>query len=137
MTLEPAADANDPKCAEVMVRMPDAVAGLDRRWTDAQSTAAWGSPVAAIFRCGVEPPGPTEDECISTDGVDWVVSDLGDQNYTFTTYGREPAFQVFIDRADDEGAAQADPGSVLGRLSPLIRDAVEQTRECVARVPAG
>ena len=41
--LEPAANANDPLCAEVTVRLPDSIGDQARVWTDAQATAAWGT----------------------------------------------------------------------------------------------
>lgn len=42
----PADDANNPACADVIVRLPSTVDGLDRRYTNAQSTGAWGDPQA-------------------------------------------------------------------------------------------
>ncbi|MFM6980227.1 MAG: DUF3515 family protein [Micrococcales bacterium] len=53
VSLEPAADANNPACAEVIVRLPDTVADFEKRATNAQSTAAWGTPAAVILRCGL------------------------------------------------------------------------------------
>jgi outer membrane murein-binding lipoprotein Lpp len=41
---DPAADASDPDCAAVVVRLPDTVAGLAERETNAQGTGAWGQP---------------------------------------------------------------------------------------------
>lgn len=38
--MEPAKYAEDVRCAEVSVRVPDTLAGERRRWTDAQATAA-------------------------------------------------------------------------------------------------
>jgi hypothetical protein len=48
-----------------------------------------------VWRCGVTPPGPTTDECIEVDGVDWVRHPLADGS-SFTTYGRDPAVQVLV-----------------------------------------
>ena len=48
--MQPADNANDPACAEVIVRLPNTVAELDRRTTNAQSTGAWGDPVAVELR---------------------------------------------------------------------------------------
>jgi len=96
--MEPAKGANDPACAEVSVRLPDSVDGQSRIWTDAQATGAWGNDGSAILlRCGVTPPGPTEAKCISLGGVDWVVDETQAPKYLVTTYGREPAVEVFID----------------------------------------
>src|SRR4051794_17572569 len=61
--MEPAADATDPACADVIVRLPDTAADVDRRETDAQGTGAWGDPASVLLRCGVEPSGPTTLPC--------------------------------------------------------------------------
>lgn len=101
--LEPADDANNPLCADVMVGLKDAnsIADLDRRWTDAQATAAWGAPGgdSAIFlRCGVTVPGPTAElQCATLEGVDWLVDDSETPYLRLTTYGRDPAIQLYID----------------------------------------
>jgi len=96
--LEPAPNANDPLCAEVTVRLPEAVAGQDRRWTDAQATGAYGDPTAVLIACGVPVPGPTSElQCITLEGVDWLVDDSQAPGMRMTTYGRDPAVQVFVD----------------------------------------
>ncbi|MDT0157025.1 DUF3515 family protein [Microbacterium sp. ARD32] len=98
VALEPAQDANNPACAEVSVRLPDAIGDLPRRWTDAQATAAYGDPTAVIVACGVEVPGPTAElQCVTLDGVDWLVDDTLRPKMRMTSYGRDPAVQVFVD----------------------------------------
>lgn len=97
VSLTPAADANNPNCATVMVRLPGTLAGQDRHWTDAQATAAWGSPSTVIFSCGVTQPGPTTLPCQTVNGVDWIIDDSDAPTYRFTTFGRTPAFQVLVD----------------------------------------
>ncbi|WP_448810340.1 DUF3515 domain-containing protein [Agromyces bauzanensis] len=94
---ETAPHASDPDCAAVVVRLPDTVAGLAARETNAQGTGAWGQPAAVLLRCGVEPPGPTTDRCVSVDGVDWVIDESDAPRYLFTTYGRTPAVEVLVD----------------------------------------
>src|SRR5690625_299577 len=91
--IEVAPNATDPLCAEAMVAMPEEIAGHERRRTDSQSTAAWGEPAVAVFRCGVEPPGPTTDECVGANGVDWVVREEGKIGRA-SAYGRESAMEV-------------------------------------------
>jgi len=73
---------------------PATVAGESRVATDPESgsVAAWGDP-AVIARCGLEPLGPTTDDCVTVDGVDWVVRSLRDGSMA-TTYGRDPAMEV-------------------------------------------
>ncbi|WP_254359612.1 DUF3515 family protein [Microbacterium hominis] len=95
--LTPGPLANDPACADVSVRLPDAIGDLDRRWTDAQATGAWGDPAAVLFTCGLEPTGPTTLRCISVGGVDWLVDESEAPRFRLTTYGRTPAAEVYVD----------------------------------------
>lgn len=130
VSLEPAENANDPACADVSVRLPASVAGQDRRWTDAQATTAWGSPASIILTCGLEPPAPTTLPCRPLDGVDWLVdeSQAEDNRYTFTTFGRDPAVQVYLDY---DVAGSAD---VLGAISPILAAQLPATgSECIDR----
>nr|WP_206697449.1 DUF3515 family protein [Microbacterium aquimaris] len=114
VALDPAADADDPLCADIIVRLPDALDGQDRRWTDAQATGAWGDPSAVLLTCGVTPPGPTEAQCITIGGVDWIVDDSQAPTYLITSYGRTPAVEVFVDNE------AVSPNEVLGSLGPLV-----------------
>lgn len=130
VTLEPAEDANNPACADVIVRLPDTVADKPKRETNAQSTAAWGSPAAVILRCGVAVPGPTTDPCIALNGIDWIADESEAENdtYRYTTYGREPAVEVIIN-------ADAATGGVSGTtalidLSSAV-SALPATTACV------
>lgn len=98
VALEPAPHANDPACADVTVRLPDSIGDQDRRWTDAQATGAYGDPTAVIVACGVEVPGPTATlQCASLEGIDWLVDESEAPRMRMTTYGRDPAVQVFVD----------------------------------------
>ncbi|WP_353810195.1 DUF3515 family protein [Agromyces sp. SYSU T00194] len=97
VALEPADDAIDTGCADIVVRLPDEVAGQPQRPTDAQGTGAWGDPAAVLLRCGVEPPAPTTLECVDVNGVDWIIDDADAPRYVFTTYGRVPATEVIVD----------------------------------------
>lgn len=95
--MTPAADANNPDCASVTVRLPDTVADLKKRETNAQATGAWGTPAAVLLTCGVEVPGPTTLPCVSINDVDWIEDDSQAPLYRYTTYGRTPAVEVVID----------------------------------------
>lgn len=101
--MEPADAANDPACAEVMVRLRNvpAIGELDRRWTDAQATAAWGAPgdsSAVLLRCGMPKAQPTSElQCVTLEGVDWLVDTAETPNILLTSYGRDPAVQLYID----------------------------------------
>ncbi|WP_295788767.1 DUF3515 family protein [uncultured Microbacterium sp.] len=123
VAMQPAKDANDPACAEVISRLPKSISGQERRWTDAQSTGAWGDPAAILLTCGLETPGPSTLPCRSFDGVDWLVdeSQAADNRYTLTTFGRSPALQVFLDY---ESASSADVAQAIG---PLVRDYLPAT----------
>lgn len=83
-------------CREVARAWPAVVAGLERRETAVQSAtvAAWGDP-AIIARCGAPVPGPTTQQCLDIDGVDWVAVPLRD-GVEYTTYGRDPAIEVLV-----------------------------------------
>lgn len=95
--LQPAADANNPGCADVIVRLPDTVGGLERRETNAQATGAWGIPTAVQLYCGVEVPSASTTRCIEVDGLYWLVDGDDAPTYILTSYGREPAIDVVID----------------------------------------
>jgi len=111
VSMTPAKQANDPACAAVMVRLPDSVDGQQRRWTDAQATGSWGDPTTVVLTCGVDAPGPSTLPCQSVGGVDWLIDDSEAPRYRFTTFGRTPAVEVYLDYDVVSGA------SVLGALS--------------------
>ncbi|MGP5220497.1 DUF3515 domain-containing protein [Arthrobacter rhombi] len=94
-TVQPADDAANPLCADMMVAMPDELAGYELRPTTSQATAVWGDPAKIILRCGVNVPGPTTDQCAGVNGVDWVAKE-GEVAWTLTTYGRTPATEVLF-----------------------------------------
>ncbi|MCC6270609.1 MAG: CRISPR-associated protein Cas5 [Microbacteriaceae bacterium] len=96
--MTPAQDATNPLCADVIVRLRTvpAIDGFERRTTDAQATAAWGTPSAILLRCGVPVPGPSTLLCATVKGVDWLRDDSQAPNYIFTTYGRDPAVEVIV-----------------------------------------
>lgn len=123
--MDAAPNANDPACADVIVRLPDTVAGLDRRTTNAQSTGAWGSPASVLLYCGIVPSGPTTDECVSVNGVDWIIDPSQAPFYRFEAYGRNPGLQVVV---DSEAVSGTD---VLARLGSSVQ-VLPQERECVA-----
>lgn len=111
--VEPAADAQNPGCAEIMLRLPEQIGDAERRDTTSQATAVWGDPAVAVLRCGVDVPGPTTTQCVGVNDVDWL-SQEEDGRWTFTTYGRTPATQVVVDDSDDSGQ------SVLTDLTAAI-----------------
>ncbi|MEV7972295.1 DUF3515 family protein [Cellulomonas sp. NPDC089187] len=146
----PAAEyAQDPECARVILALPDSLGdGLDRLDTTSQATAAWGTPdQAVVLRCGVEPPGPTTEQCVTMETasgatVDWLVraeslpadgtspsptatldpaSDPGGSDWTFLSYGRDPAIEVQV------------PAAVVGDRSTTFLDALVPA---VSQVPA-
>ncbi len=104
VVLDPAADATNPDCAKVIVALPQTVAELASRETDAQATGAWGEPTGVILRCGVPVPAPTATlPCVTVDGVDWLRDDSDAPNYVFTAYGRDPAVEVILDGEQTSG----------------------------------
>jgi hypothetical protein len=106
LTVPAAADAANPLCATVVLALPRDLDGMPRIGTGSQATAAWGERSApVVLRCGVEPPPPTTDPCVTADdgttAVDWVAVESapdadGATTWTFTTYGRDPAVEVVV-----------------------------------------
>ncbi|MBO9569310.1 MAG: DUF3515 family protein [Cellulomonas iranensis] len=124
--------ATDPVCAAVVLATPDSLGeGLDRVATDAQATTAWGEPRdAVVLRCGVEPLGPTTERCESVTTpngptIDWVIVE-DDGDWTFTTYGREPAVQLLVPGA----VAESRSTSFVDALGPAVAR-TEQLRQCL------
>ena len=124
VSLEPAADANDPACADVMVRLPDTASQLTRRDTNAQSTAAWGNPTSVIFRCGLPEVTASTLPCVTTSDVDWLVDESQKPKYRFITFARKPAIEVIVDSEKATGV------SALDDLASAIQ-AIEPTKNCV------
>lgn len=116
VSLQPAPDANDPHCAEVTVRLPQTLDGFARRWTDAQSTGAWGEEGGGsniLVACGVEVPGPTTLPCSTLSGVDWIVDDTDAPYYRITSFGTDPAVEVYL---DSETVSSAEVLDALGNI---------------------
>ncbi|WP_209323324.1 DUF3515 domain-containing protein [Brevibacterium renqingii] len=124
--VEPAKDAANPKCADIMLTLPDQISGEQARTTSSQGTKAWGDPNIAVLRCGVTPPGPTTDRCVSVSGVDWISqpADDDDTTWKFTSYGRTPAVEVLVNRKAESG------NDVLAAVSPALAKIKPET-ECV------
>ncbi|MET1042904.1 MAG: DUF3515 family protein [Microbacteriaceae bacterium] len=129
VVMETGPDAASTACAEVSVRLPDTVAGLPSRETDAQATGAWGDPAGVFLTCGVPVPGPSEATCIEVAGVDWLRDASNELLTVFTTYGRDPAISVGIDAVNVSG------GPALEDLSSAV-SVIEQTSRCLARTEA-
>ena len=53
VSMQPAPDANNPLCADVTVKLPNRIGTLERQYTDAQATGAWGDPTGVLLSCGV------------------------------------------------------------------------------------
>lgn len=123
-TVDPAPNAADPECAEVMLALPESIGDHDLRQTDSQSTAVWGDPAAAVLRCGVQPPGPSTEHCVSADGVDWL-SVEEDENWRLTSYGREPTVEVVLD------VERVASSTAMVSVGPAVEN-VEQDRTCTA-----
>lgn len=124
VSLEPAADANNPGCAEVIVRLPDVVDGQERRTTNAQSTAAWGNPATIILRCGIEPVEVSTLPCVTSSGVDWLVDESAKPSYRFISYARTPALEVIVDSEKAVGV------NTLDSLASAV-SSIEATKTCI------
>ena len=108
-----------------MLRMPDEIAGEKSRTTSSQGTEAWGDPNIAVVRCGVTPPGPTTDQCVSVSSVDWISKASEEEDtWVFTSYGRTPAVEVLVNRKAESG------NNVLAAISPALT-AIKPEAKCV------
>ena len=116
--------ANDPGCAEIIVRLPSETDGQTKRTTNSQSTAAWGEPVAITLTCGLEPVMVSALPCITAGDVDWIVDDSAKPNYTFISFGRTPATAVTIDSTKSSGA------NVLEDLGQAVQF-TKQSKKCL------
>lgn len=118
--LSPADEANSSTCANLVVRLPDRADNLERRDTDAQSTAAWGLPAAILFRCGLPLVTVSELPCVTSEGIDWLVDNSKAPSYRFITFGRNPASEVIVDSTKAVGVnALDDIGSAI-KFQPTV-----------------
>lgn len=131
--MTPAPNSNDPACADVMVMLPASVDGEQRRWTDAQATAAWGDPLAVLLTCGIEPPGPSALPCQEVGGVDWLVDDSRAPQFRFTTYGREPALEVYLEYGSPDEQGTVSGRTTLESLGPAVNRLPETGHVCLDR----
>jgi hypothetical protein len=131
VSMAPAADdANDPGCAEVTSRLyygsePVAIGDYALRSTDAQGTAAWGTPTTVLLYCGVPVVEVSELPCIEYNGVFWLREEL-DAGYAFTTYGREPAVRLVVGSDFNQS-----PGVAIDELTDIIALLPENGRVCL------
>jgi len=123
VALEPAVDANNPECAEIIVRLPDTLADQLKRSVNAQSTAAWGEPVAIILRCGLEVVEASALPCVTAAEVDWLIDDSNAPSFRFISYARFPATEVIIDSTVVAGV------TVLEQLAASV-GMLEATKRC-------
>ena len=134
--VDAAPDAANPVCAAVVLALPRELAGMPRLTTSSQATAAWGERGApVVLRCGVPPPPPTTDPSVTADdgtvSVDWLAvegtpGEDGAADWTFTTYGRDPAVEVHVPAA----VAASRSTSFLLDLGPAVAT-VPQARACL------
>lgn len=125
--MDPAQNANDPACASVVVQLPQTVGKLEKRTTNAQATGAWGDPVGVELRCGIEPSGPTTDDCVNVNGVDWIIDRSHAPLYRFEAYGRSPGLEVFV---NSEKASGTEVTLDLTKTAQLL----PQERKCTSLV---
>lgn len=125
--MEPAENSNDPACADVIVRLPSVIGDFQRRTTNAQATGAWGDPVAVELTCGIEPSGPTTDDCVAVNGIDWIIDRSAAPLYRFEAYGRTPGLQVVV---NSELASGTEAVLALSRVAELL----PQERHCTSLI---
>jgi hypothetical protein len=135
LNVDPAPSAADPRCAAVMLGVPDVLGGLRMRPTDSQATAAWGKDYPIVMRCGVELPQPTTDPCFTIESgrysADWVTRDVGDYRIA-VSYGRDPAVEVVVPLVRADKAVS----ELLTTLTPAAALADKTGHSCVGPADA-
>lgn len=141
VNVPPAPLAADPACAEVLQLLPGVLGEAERRPIANQATAAWGEDPAITLRCGIQPPGPSTERCITVESgdtsVDWLALESDDDlvpehaqgesgTWTFLTYGRVPTVEVVVpvEHAGDQ------PTALLVALGTAI-ERTSAERACV------
>lgn len=121
--------ASDPECARVMLAAPETLGGLPMRATTSQATAAYGDEHVIVVRCGVEPPGPSDDPCVevttSSTTLWWLISEQADA-WVAVSFGRSPAVEATIPKIRAERAV----GDLLAELAPSAALAPGNGLEC-------
>lgn len=119
VNLEAAEDANNPACAEVMVRLPNLLGEHHQRYTNSQATSAWGEPAAVLLRCGLPEVTVSDLPCVTAGDFDWLVDDSLAPSYRFLSYATSPAVEVIVDSDVASGVTSLeeleDSVSVLGQ----------------------
>ena len=119
LNLQPGPDANNPGCAEVVVRLPNQLGELPSRNTNAQGTGAWGEPTSVILRCGIAPVEVSSLPCVTVGEVDWLVDDSAAPSFRFVTFGRTPATEVIVDSGKASGiTALEELADAVNRAEP-------------------
>jgi hypothetical protein len=121
----PAPSATVPACATALAAAPATVLGADRTPLDVAGTLSYGSP-AVVVRCGVPALTPTSRDCLTVDGVDWVLTRDGDP-LVFATYGRDPAVEVRVPAA----AGRENAAAALVDVAAVARSLPANGRSCV------
>ncbi|MGO4340729.1 hypothetical protein [Pedococcus sp. 2YAF34] len=126
--VEVAAPPHRADCEVAMPLMPSTVGGqaasdaFVAERGDPRDIRVWGDP-AIIATCGWPPLGPTPDQCLDVDGVDWVAEPLSD-GVRFTTFGRDPAIEVLVPHAYDPAPL------LLPALGPAAKSLPATGRTC-------
>jgi hypothetical protein len=112
-----------------MLAAPETVGGLPMRNTTSQATAAYGDEFTIVVRCGVEPPGPSEDPCVEVTVGDttlgWLVTET-DDDWVAVSFGRSPAVEATIPKVRADQAV----GDLLAELAPSAARAPRNGLEC-------
>ncbi|MGW1373779.1 DUF3515 family protein [Streptomyces sp. NPDC002446] len=123
--VEAAPSGGGPECTRIANGYPDRLNGQERDRVDLPGVAVWGSG-AVVLRCGLTPPRPTTDTCVSVDEVDWVLREARsrDGRKLLITYGRHPAVEAAI----SDQAPELD--ALLVELSRIVKP-LRQHEHCI------
>ena len=126
VSVEPGPYADNPRCSDVISRAPETVLHKQRDDVTGDGVAAWGDG-SDTLRCGVTPPRPTTNLCVTVNGVDWVLDEGRAQKdvQVLTTYGRDPAVEMTV---EGDGAKGGDAAVDVNRA---VRS-IPQKSKCLA-----
>ncbi|UXY30830.1 DUF3515 domain-containing protein [Streptomyces sp. HUAS TT20] len=123
--LDPAPRAHTAACRALARTYPDRIGDLKRTAT-APGAASYGHGNITL-RCGLPPLLPTEETCVTTEGVDWVIKKGfgANQEKTIVTYGRTPAAEAVI-------SADTPTDVALVEIAHAVKALPANGRKCIS-----
>ncbi|MGV9881014.1 DUF3515 family protein [Streptomyces sp. NPDC003006] len=123
---EPAPHAGSASCRSIAAAYPESIGTFRRTSIDTAAAAAVYGEGALTLRCGLPAMLPTEEMCVSTGGVDWVLKNEGEgsREKTIVTYGRSPAAEAVL-------SPDVPTDVALVELSAAMKNLPKNDRRCI------